>query len=109
MDRGGWWATAHGAAKSQTHLSTHAHYKLKPALTKCHILMALHKQMGIPEYEKQCIEYFVVLHHTETWQDLLQPGHPSAQWRRARKAPLRVPPAEMTCTQRTTASLLACS
>ena len=25
MDRGAWWATVHGAAKSPTHLSTKAH------------------------------------------------------------------------------------
>ena len=45
--------------------------------------MALHMQMNISESEKPCIEYFVVLHHIETQEELLWPGHPSAQWRRA--------------------------
>ena len=34
MDRGAWWATVHGVAKSQTQLSMHTHTHLRPVVSR---------------------------------------------------------------------------
>ena len=56
MDRGGWWATVHGVAKSQTRLSMHTHTHLRPVVSReisreaCTINLVNEKSLNFREW-----------------------------------------------------------